>query len=532
MLVTVRRSSAQRLPALVLSALLLAACSGRQAPVTIASPGGTPSPGGVATSGAPSAAAVPTSSSAASATPPPPGGHSALPLSWRACDGGFECATMTVPLDDAAPSAGTVGIAVARHRASGPGPRIGSLVINPGGPGASAVDFMERDLVGIPAEVRARFDLVAFDPRGVGRSAPVRCGTTSELDTYFAVDPAPDTSAELAGFQQANAGFVRGCQQRSARILPHVSTAVVADDLDRVRASVGDTALTYLGYSYGTAIGAAYLDRYPTHVRAMVLDGALDPTLTWDELLGGQAGGFDGALGAFLADCQAHSCAFRRAVTGDLGKAYDALARKVDQGPLPTGSGRRLGPAEFSYGVGAGLYSRATGWPEIADGLARAERGDGTALLALSDSYLERTQDGYANVNEANIAVNCVDRPWPRDIAPYRALAAKVARTAPRFGPGIALSGAACADWPVAAQGHPHPVHGTGAPVVVVIGGTRDPATPYAWAERLAAQLDKAVLLTHVGDGHTVYRTSGPGCITRPVDAYLLGLVAPAKATC
>ncbi len=511
-------------PAVLLTvAALLAACSGNGTLAARSTPTGT---------GATSASPAPTGSAPGSGSPSRPPGPPVAALSWHDCDGGFQCATLTTRLDDAHPDKGTVGIAVVRKRASGPGSRIGSLVINPGGPGESAVGFLERDVSGIPAAIRARFDLVAFDPRGVGRTAAVRCGTTGELDRYFAVDPNPDDPSELAGYESANKAFAAGCQRISARVLPEVATSVVADDLDRVRAGIGDPKLTYLGYSYGTAIGAAYLDRYPTHLRAMVLDGALDPTLTWDQLLRGQAGGFDGALAAFLADCQQHSCAFRKAVSGDLGQAFDALARQVDTSAMSTHLGRSLGPAEFTFGVGAGLYSRSTGWPDIATGLANAEQGDGTVLLELSDSYLERDHNGYSNASEANAAVNCLDRPWPHDPAAFTRLADSVRASAPRFGPGIALSGMTCAYWPVAPVGRPHVVRGTGAPAVVVIGGTRDPATPYAWAKGLAGQLDRAVLLTHVGDGHTVYRTGGPSCITGPVDSYLLTAVAPATGSC
>ncbi len=307
---------------------------------------------------------------------------------------------------------------------------------------------------------------------------------------------------------------------------------MAAGDLERLRASLGDDRLTYLGYSYGTSIGAQYLDRYPTRVRAMVLDGALDPALTWDRLLEGQSRGFDQALEAFLADCERTRCAFRRAVSGPLGAAYDRLAARVEERSLPGDGARTVGPGEFSLGVGAGLYSRESGWPAIAEALAEAEQGRGGQLLALSDSYLERGSDGYTNVSEANLAVNCLDKPWPDTTAPYLALAERVRAASPRFGPAIALSGLACASWPVAPQGAPRPVTAPGSPPVVVIGTTRDPATPFAWSVALAGQLSKGVLLTYDGDGHTVYRAGAPDCITGPVDTYLLTGRAPVAGRC
>ena len=488
---------------------------------------------------APAAAPVPPPASApASAepsrepSPEPPREPPPAALAWQPCEPGFECATLTVPLRPGDPGRGTADLALTRRKATGPGERIGSLVVNPGGPGASAVDYLQAAYDQIPAPVRARFDLVAFDPRGVGRSTAVSCGTTPELDRYFALDPSPDDAGELQQLERGTLELVTGCADRSGKLLPHVSTADAAEDLDRVRAALGDEKLTYLGYSYGTALGAAYLERFPERARAMVLDGGIDPTLTWDGLLAGQSRGFDVALEAFLADCERTRCAYRQAVQGDLGAAFDRLAARVDQAPLRGDGARTVGPGEFSLGVGAGLYSRENGWPAIAAGLAQAERGDGSTLLALSDSYLERTRNGYANTSEANLSVNCIDRPWPRETAPYLELAERVGVQSPRFGPAIALSGLACSDWPVDPVGTPHRITAEGAPPVVVIGTTRDPATPYAWSVALAEQLSSGVLLSYEGDGHTVYRAGAPACIRKPVDAYLLTGKAPAPLTC
>ncbi len=494
-------------------------------------------PGEDAAPGRSSAAAPSSSPTAAprspapSSPPPSPAPAPAAPLRWTPCEQGFDCAVLPVPLDEADPSRGTVDLALTRRPAEDPDRRTGSLLVNPGGPGASAVEFLQAAWEGVPPAVRARFDLVAFDPRGVGRSAPVRCGSTAELDRWFALDPVPDDAAELDALEAGGERLVAGCAQRAGGLLEHLSTAQAAADLERVRAAVGDDRLTYLGWSYGTAIGAAYLDRFPTRVRAMVLDGALDPALTWDALLAGQARGFERAFSAFLADCARVRCAYRRQVAGDLGAAFDRLAARVDRAPLRGSGDRRLGPGELALGVGAALYSSAS-WPTLASALAAAERGDGGPLLALSDSYLSRGPEGYANTNEANLAVNCVDRPWPRERAPYVALAERVAADAPRFGPAIVLSGLACASWPVPPQGAPARVAGEGAPPVVVVGTTGDPATPYAWSVALAGQLRSGVLLTVQGQGHTAYRTGASPCLVDAVDAYLVEGRAPAARTC
>jgi pimeloyl-ACP methyl ester carboxylesterase len=509
--------------ALVALSLVTAAC-GRGDDPTVAVP--------PQASAAPSAIVSASPPAPFSAKPTPAPVAAAPKLTWKECEGEFQCASLPVPLVEGDPAKGTVDLALTRLRTAKKGARIGSLVVNPGGPGASAVEYLQAAWTLVPEPVRARFDLVAFDPRGVGRTAPIRCATTAELDRYFAVDPSPEDAAELRQVEASNAQLAAGCQKRSGRLLPHVSTAEAAKDLDRVRAAVGDAKLTYLGYSYGTSLGAAYLDAYPTQVRAMVLDGGIDPTLTWDGLLEGQSKGFDRALEAFLADCQKTGCPYRDEVDGDLLAAYDRLAEQVDRTPLPGTGGRTVGPGEFALGVLGGLYSKANGWPAIADALVAAERGDGAPMLALSDAYLERGPNGYKNITEALSAVVCLDRQWPREIGPYTALADRVRKDAPRFGPLIALSGSVCADWPVPPVGAPKRVTAPGSPPVIVVGTTGDPATPYAWSVALADQLEKGVLVSYRGDGHTVYRTGAPGCVRKVVDAYLISAAAPRPTSC
>ncbi len=519
-----------RLPALVLVAVLpLAACAS----------GSTSDPGTVPATAAPTATTAPVTPSPTGTTAPttvatPSATGATLSRgvlsAWKSCDGnGFQCATLTVRLDEKRPALGTVALALTRHKATGR--KISSLFVNPGGPGASAVEYLQAAYSSLPSPLRERFDLVAFDPRGVGRSVPVRCESTAQLDAYFHLDPVPDNDRELAELDRGNRQFAAGCKSRSGRILPYVGTEVVAQDLERARIAVGDAKLTFLGYSYGTAIGAAYLDQFPTHARALVLDGALDPSNSWDQLLAGQSRGFDVALGAFLAHCQKTSCAFRKKVSGDLTKAYDKLAAAVETQPLSGNGSRVVGPAEFSYGVGQALYSTSL-WPSLAEALAEAVDGEGATLLALNDNYLERSDNGYANLIEANLAVNCIDRPWPREVAPYQKLAAQVGKDYPRFGPAIALSGLGCSVWPLAPTSTPHKVTAPGSPPVLVLGTTRDPATPYSWAQALAAQLSKGVLLTYDGDGHTVYRSSAPSCIKDPVNAYLVSLTVPRSVRC
>jgi pimeloyl-ACP methyl ester carboxylesterase len=515
------------LPAVLLTlGLLAAACAHSSAPQAA-----RPTPSAVTTdvsSPAASTSAAPTPTGSAVVVPAP------RALAWNDCRDGFQCSTLAVPLDYTKPAGEKVSLRLIRIRASKPAARVGSLLVNPGGPGVSAVDFVRGFAKGsAPAVIRQRFDLVAFDPRGTTGSSPVHCATTAEFDRFVHVDPDPDNAQEVQALVAANRSFDQGCQRRSGKILPHVSTADAARDMDSVRAALHEPKLTYLGYSYGTALGAAYLDQFPTHVRAMVLDGALDPRSDWEALLAGQARGFDQALNSFLAWCDGHAstCGFRKAVHGDLGKAFDALRARVESKDLPGDGKRTVGPGEFSYGVGQALYSTSY-WEYLGTALADATNGDGNLLLQLSDLYLDRTDAGYSNTIDANNAVNCIDKPFPKGTQPYAQLAEKVKAYAPRFGPSIAWSGATCADWPVAATGTPHAVSGKGSPPILVIGTTRDPATPYVWAQGLADQLDKGVLLTHVGDGHTAYRASAPGCIVNPVNTYLLTGRAPAPSRC
>ena len=499
-----RRSA--RLVAAAALVALLAACSGDGAPTRAER---SPGP----------------SSAAASASPSPE-------LAWTPCGDDFACAVLDVPLVEDDPAQGTVPLALTRLPAADTERRLGSIVVNPGGPGLSAVEFLQSAWSQVLPVVRERFDLVAFDPRGVGRSAPVRCASTAELDRYFAIDPTPDGAAELDALVRDSAALAAACARGAGRLLGHLSTADAAADLDRVRAAVGDDQLTYLGFSYGTTLGAAYVDRFPDRVRAMVLDSAFPPSLTWEQVLTGQARGFEGALAAFLDDCERSSCEFREQVRGELPAAYDRLVARVDAAPLPGDGTRTVGPSELLLGVIASLYDRETGWPSLAAALAAAERGDGAPLRSLADGYLGRGPEGYSNVNEANLAVNCSDRPWPDAPAAYVALAERLAREAPRFGAPVALAGLPCATWPAKAADQPQEVQGEGAAPVVVVGTTGDPATPYAWSVDLAEQLDAGVLLTHRGQGHTVYGVDGPPCVVEALDAYLLELEVPEERTC
>lgn len=445
---------------------------------------------------------------------------------WSDCGGGFQCGSILAPIDYANPSSGSLRVALIRLAATDPAHRIGSLVVNPGGPGASGVDFVRDDATAVfPKEILSRFDIIGFDPRGVNGSSEVRC--IDNLDHVFAADFTPDNSTETRQLLAIAKEFDDGCEQHAPDLLPHLGTESVARDLDRIREAIGDETLSYVGFSYGTLIGAMYAQLFPTHVRALVLDGALDPALDEQGLRAGQAVGFETALNHFLADCaKRKTCAFYNG--GKPGAAFDALMKRIEAHPLPSiriTDERLVGPTLAWSAVIGALYSKSA-WPALATTLAFAQAGDGALMLLIADPLNGRDRNGgYSNLVDANTAVNCLDFPAPRDPAAYAAFATKLTKTAPRFGAILGWTDIDCAFWPVEPDRVPAPIHAPGAPPIVVVGSTGDPATPYQWAVSLAKELDSGILITRRGEGHTGYSDST--CVQKAVDQYLLTLARP-----
>ncbi len=447
-------------------------------------------------------------------------------LQWSSCQNGFECARLSVPLDDTVAHGPTISLALMRIPATDPSQRIGSLVVNPGGPGASAVSYIHDEARNLPAAVRARFDVVGFDPRGTGGSAPLHCA--SHLDSFYNLEFAPTNDAARQALVAGTQTLVNECKAKDGAELPYLSTERTARDMDRVRAALGDGQLSYLGYSYGTYLGALYADQYPTHVRAMVLDGAVDPALSATAQQIEQAEGFERDLDLFLASCSTDtSCAFHRG--GNSAAAYDALRRRLDQGPIPAGGagdGRSLNATEFDIGVTQFLYFGRKGWTDLAQALDTADKGDGSTMLNASDQYTQRNSDGsYDEMDAAFLAIGCVDGPDVGGLAGLRAIEEQAAAVAPRVGRSVVNNSLACAIWPVAAQTPPVP-HAVGAPPIVVIGNTDDPATPLTGAQDLATELRSGVLVTVNSAQHTAY-ASGNACVDAIVNRYLLTRVPP-----
>jgi len=444
---------------------------------------------------------------------------------WEACGGGFECAEFAVPVDHDAPGGASFTLPLLRLRAARPEARVGSLLVNPGGPGGSGVAWVRSGAARLPQAIRDRFDVVGFDPRGAAGSEPsIDC--IDDIGAFARLDLTPDDEAERQAIVDETDAMVAGCAARMEGILPFVGTDRVARDMDLLREALGDEALTYLGFSYGTLLGAVYAELFPERVRALVLDGAVDPTLPGEVAMAEQGLAFEEQLGDFLADCAVDAaCAFHGA--GDPAGVYDLIQSEVEISPLPASGDRRLGPGEMMYGVSLSLY-RPSRWPRLAEALMLAALdGDGSGLLDLADSYLERDPSGsYGDGLEVYYAVISLDGPFARDVSVYQALTDELAIEAPRLGAYFPYSALPGARWPVAPWRDAAPIAAEGAPPILVVGTTRDPATPYGWSVSLAAQLASGVLLTREGQGHTAF-LKGNDCIDAAVTAYLVEGAAP-----
>ena len=468
-------------------------------------------------------------------------------LDWQGCDSGLpesECAVFEVPLDYEDPDGERIEIAVKRVPATGD-QALGSLVVNPGGPGGSGHDFVDHSPYTLSQTVRRQFDVVGFDPRGVGRSTPLTCLESEEIDEFLGTDygtgPGADDMAALSpqGLAQIEEGsreFVEACEENAPDLMRNIGTADVARDMDVLRGLLGDEKLTYLGASYGTHIGAQYAEQFPGNVRALVLDGAVDPAQDQLSVSVQQATGFETALRAFVGDCLNQQDCPLGASGDSVDQGIAALETFLDEAatrPLETATddGREVNRARAELGVLAALYTE-NWWPRVREALTDAmEGGDGTGLLLLGDDLYSRGDlDEYENSTAALTAVNCSDSPAPREMEAYAEAAAAAGEESPVFGPMLAWGALPCAFWPEDAVAETPELTGAGADPIMVVGTTRDSATPYAWSESLADQLESAFLITRDGDGHTGYRM-GDECVDQIVDDYLLELTVPEDGT-
>jgi pimeloyl-ACP methyl ester carboxylesterase len=459
---------------------------------------------------------VPTTDADGDADLAGPGGFVPAPPDWERC-GSSECATVVVPLDYDDPDGDTFELLVLREPATGT--REGALFVNPGGPGASAVEMAAIAAVLLPDVVTERFDVVGVDPRGVGGSTPVRCGVP--VKELYGVDPTLDSPEDEARLLEVSRRYVADCEATHGDLLPHLGTRDVARDMDAVRAAMGDETLSYLGFSYGSVIGQVYADEFPERVRAMVLDGIVELGPSGPELATEQARGFEVALGRFAAACEADpSCLPGRDVLATVDEVL--AASEVGDGIPAPRADRPAGPGEATLGVAYPLYAEPL-WRQLGDALADAVDGDGSRLVSLADGYMG------AGDFEVYFAVNCLDFDWPGDPAETMALAKAAASVSPRFGEAIVNDYIRCSMWPVPADPL-GPVTAPGTPPILVISTTGDPATPYEAGVAVADRLASGVLVTNEGDGHTVV-LDGKACIDRIVERYLIDLDAPPSGT-
>ncbi|HEX7743783.1 MAG TPA: alpha/beta hydrolase [Micromonosporaceae bacterium] len=442
----------------------------------------------------------------------------------------YECATIKVPRDwtaSAAPGTETFDIALMRARSSKQHDRIGSVVLNPGGPGGSGINTavylsFGPAFGGLPDEITERFDIVGFDPRGVARSSPVKCISDADLDASFGYDPDPDTEREFSGLVSLNNRIGDACGDRYGDRLRLFSTEQAARDIDAVRSAVGDQKLTYLGYSYGTLLGATYAQLFPRNIRALVLDGAVDPRQDFVAGSESQAKGFERAFANFAAWCTRTPA--KCPIAPDAHAAVTAAIEKARVSPAKGSHGRVATAGWLFYAVISSLYTES-GWADLATAIDRIERGDPTRVFQLADAYAERDEDGkYSNLFDANLAVNCADQQERVSRERIRELQAQWRSRYPLFGPTLAVGMLSCTEWP--GQRDPYPTGpATGAPPILVVGTTGDPATPYEQTPKLADMLGVGRVLTWEGEGHTAYPQTL--CVTEAVDRYLIDLTLP-----
>lgn len=444
-------------------------------------------------------------------------------LSWQACLQKLECASFDVPLDYRRPSGRTITITAARSKATGDAR--GSLVVNPGGPGGSGVRYIRDAQYVASAAIRKSFDLVSFDPRGLGRSTPLKCFTDAQTDAFLEIDQTPDTAAEQRALRDSARNLINACKRADAELMQHVSTIEVARDMDVLRALLGEPRLRYLGKSWGTALGQAYAATFPSRVGAFVLDGGVDVTLPIARATRDQARGFEQAANRFIAWCvKQGECVLGKTSAAARSRLIDFFAQ-LDRTPLKTSNPRRPLTEEQAWTAFLGpLYVALGGWDWLNIGLTEALRyKNGSELQAIHDWFVDRDNRGRFsdNGNTLIYAVNCLDRDGAQSLSLTKSERAALLRELPIMGTLLAWGDEACAQWPYSAQESLRSIRVRSVPPMLILGSTYDPATPIVWSRSLQRQIPKSVLLERVGDGHTAY-ANGSACIDRKVDAFLL----------
>jgi pimeloyl-ACP methyl ester carboxylesterase len=450
-------------------------------------------------------------------------------LQWEDCTGGLECASVDVPFDYENPKLGTFTLPVTRHLASKQSERIGTLLINPGGPGASALDFVAYADQIFSKSIIDRFDIVAWDPRGVGQSDPhIDC--VDNMDDYFGLDPSPDDATEKNQLVTGADAFASACMTRSGDSLPYVSTVDAASDMDVLRRALNEEQISYMGFSYGTKLGATWATLFPETVRAAVLDAAIDPTKGYVDDLVLQASGFEDSLNAFFDNCDASRCSFMK-VGESAEDAFDRIMLSLDITPIDNDDGRiptNQGVAQT--GIADTLYSDSQ-WSQLENALSAADLGDGQPLLILFDEYFGRNSAGQVDDSlDAYFGITCLDRDQNVTTEQVLNLADELKSVAPRLGAGWIQEMLICSNWKIAPRGGVT-VQAKTNNRIVVVGSTGDAATPLEGTKNMVSALGHARLVISPLEQHTTYGTDQ--CVTKIVDDYLLTLSdGPDVTTC
>ncbi|MGY1603295.1 alpha/beta hydrolase [Geodermatophilus sp. SYSU D00815] len=445
----------------------------------------------------------------------------------------FECGRTEVPISYDEPQGATLPLFLVRVTLAGQTDRIGSLVVNPGGPGGSGADSVIGLALSLPEDLLRRFDLVGFDPRGVGLSTPVECIPAELKDRMIAAEPRPASDEQVDDAFALADEVAEGCAEKYGEALGSFNTVDTARDMDLLREALGDEQLTYLGYSYGTTLGSTYAELFPENVRALVLDAAVDPTTDPVEDAEAGAAGLEAGFDAFAQNCT--SLISGCPIGGNPRQFVLDLLAQAATTPIPSaapGETRTATPGVVMTAVKAALYSQNS-WPLLSQALAAAQRGDSQGLFNLADSYAGRLDDGrYSNLFDANIAINCADTSTEAEVPDdeIRRLAAEWNERYPLFGASTAVGLYTCSAWE--AERTPLPERDAeGSAPILVVGNSGDPVTPLPGAVDMAEELESGVLLTWQGQGHTSYPKTP--CVTDAVDAYLIDLTAPSDGlTC
>jgi len=450
---------------------------------------------------------------------------------WKACDDSasttsVQCSTLDVPYDYNNPSSGSFTLYVKLRPATNPSLRIGSMMVNPGGPGFGGSSIADDADYYFSSDLTDHFDIIAWDPRGTGKSTPaVDC--VDDYDQYFGIDSPPDSPEEKQALIDASQAFNDECMANSGEILPYISTQASATDMNSIRQALGEDKISYFGFSYGSELGATWATMFPQTVRAAVLDGAVDPNATSAEEGMAQAKGFEGQLATFLAACSKNkACEFHNG--GKSEAAFDALILDLDAKPLVVSADRTPVTQGVAFtAVAQAMYSDYY-WAQLEKALADAQQGDGAGLLMLYDDYYQRKNDGsYGNELEAFLAISCLDDPGATSIEQVDAAVPAFIAAAPRLGANFGY-GYSCALWPVKPATKVDAT-GKGAGPIIVIGTTGDAATPLASTRKMAAALEQGILLIVEANQHTGYGIND--CINTAVDSYLINLTVPVSET-